>query len=226
MSGSARLVDDPRGGSRIKPRRVSSRSRSRPVLRAHSWTSGQWQILKRPSTATGSGKSDGPYPSGPIHQRGRSASFVTAGAAEDLQPALTTDTPASTLRFYRVYARRFTVNPVDSATGRRSCSRWHLARVRGATPRSYGRRGPCHRARRAQHCHRDARIAADASGRRLRPHRGLATQFHPNRAPSRKDGLEVHHARASDPAGLRRGDEAIRARCPLRVGGLLRFRRG
>jgi hypothetical protein len=46
-----------------------------------------------------------------------STSFVTAGAAEDLQPALTTDGSGIHVAFYRLHARRFTVNALDSANG-------------------------------------------------------------------------------------------------------------
>ena len=46
-----------------------------------------------------------------------STSFVTAGAAEDLQPALTTDASGIHIAFYRLDASRFTVNALDSPDG-------------------------------------------------------------------------------------------------------------
>jgi hypothetical protein len=46
-----------------------------------------------------------------------STSFVTAGADEDLQPALTTDNSGIHLAFYRLHASRFTVDALDSSNG-------------------------------------------------------------------------------------------------------------
>ena len=46
-----------------------------------------------------------------------STSFVTAGADEDLQPALTTDASGIHIAFYRLGGTHFTVNALDSADG-------------------------------------------------------------------------------------------------------------
>jgi hypothetical protein len=58
-----------------------------------------------------------------------STSFVTAGADEDLQPALTTDASGVHLAFYRLHASRFTVDALDSANG----ATFALSRVSGTS---------------------------------------------------------------------------------------------